>query len=246
MNGSTAPNAADVASDLEARRALLARAPLFGELGDDDLAPIARMARWCALRAGSTLFLAGDPVDALYVVASGLTKVFKDDPEGRKQLVLHLVAPGALIAEVAVFLESAAYPASCEAVEDTLVLVLPARAFYDLVDARPKLARALIRYLARRQGELVHLVDKLFFREFGARFAEELLRRLHADGQGFTLPTNVALASMLGTVPEIVSRKLSYLHRQGFIRLNGRTVFIPEPRVLADLAAGETPRKAAV
>lgn len=216
----------------------LHQSPLFRDLPPADLEALAGLAQAQRLRRGQLLFLEGEPVRALYLVARGAVKVYKLDPKGRKQLVLHLERPYRLLAEVAVFLDRPYYPASAEAVEESLVYAIPKEAFSRLVESRPSLARGLIRYLAQRQGQLLHLLDRLVFHEVGARLAEFLLERERSEGPGFYLPTNPELAALLGTVPEAVSRKLGEFYRQGFIRLEGRRVFVENPQALRELSEG--------
>lgn len=213
----------------------LKQVPLFRDLNPEDLKALEGEARAKRLKRGEVLFLEGEPVRSLFVVERGLIKVYKLDPEGRKQVVLHLEGPGRVLAEVALFLERPTYPASAEALEASEVLAIPKEAFFQLVDTRPPLARALIRYLARRQGQLLHLLDRLVFHEVRERLAEYLLETLATEGQGFLLPTNSELAALLGTVPEAVSRNLGELYRQGLIRLQGRRVFVDDPESLRSL-----------
>ena len=204
----------------------LKQVPLFRDLNPEDLKALEGEARARRLKRGEVLFLEGEPVRSLFVVERGLIKVYKLDPEGRKQVVLHVEGPGRVLAEVALFLERPTYPASAEALEDSQVLAIPKERFFQLAEARPPLARALIRYLARRQGQLLHLLDRLVFHEVRERLAEYLLETLATEGQGFLLPTNSELAALLGTVPEAVSRNLGELYRQGLIRLQGRRVYV--------------------
>lgn len=213
----------------------LKQVPLFRDLALEDLKALEGEARARRLRRGEVLFLEGEPVRSLFVVERGLIKVYKLDPEGRKQVVLHLEGPGRVLAEVALFLDRPTYPASAEALEDSQVLAIPKERFFQLVEARPPLARTLIRYLARRQGQLLHLLDRLVFHEVRERLCEFLLEKLSQEGQGFHLPTNPELAALLGTVPEAVSRNLGQLYRQGLIQLKGRRVEIPNPQALTDL-----------
>ncbi len=213
---------------------LLKLIPLFQNLPEEDLKALAQVAQVRRLKKREVLFLEGEPVRALFAVVEGLIKVYKLDPLGRKEVVLHLEGPYKVLAEVALFLDRPTYPASAEALEESRVLVVPKEAFFALVEARPPLARALIRHLARRQGQLLHLLENLVFREVRQRLAEYLLERLKEEGQGFLLPTNPELAALLGTVPEAVSRNLGRLYRQGLIRLAGRKVTIPNPLALEE------------
>jgi CRP-like cAMP-binding protein len=200
-----------------------------------DLEALRRESQTRRLTKGEVLFLEGEPVRALFVVQKGLIRVYKLDPDGRKQLTLHVEGPGRVLAEVALFLDRPTYPASAEALEASEVLAIAKERFFQLVEARPPLARALIRYLARRQGQLLHLLDRLVFHEVRERLCEYLLERLREEGQGFRLPTNSELAALLGTVPEAVSRNLGELYRQGLVRLSGRRVEIPDPLALAQV-----------
>ncbi|GGN01484.1 cAMP-binding protein [Thermus composti] len=213
----------------------LAKIPLFRDLPPEDLQALQGEARSLKLSKGEVLFLEGEPVRALFVVQKGLLKVYKLDPQGRKQVVLHVEGPGKVLAEVALFLDHPTYPASAEALEESEVLCVPKEAFFRLVEERPPLARALLRYLARRQGQLLHLLDRLVFHEVRERLAEFLLERLKEEGQGFRLPTNPELAALLGTVPEAVSRNLGELYRRKLIRLSGRKVEIPDPKALEEI-----------
>lgn len=213
----------------------LKQVPLFRDLNPEDLKALEGEARTRRLKRGEVLFLEGEPVRSLFVVERGLIKVYKLDPEGRKQVVLHVEGPGKVLAEVALFLDRPTYPASAEALEESEVLAIPKDRFFQLLEERPPLARALIRYLARRQGQLLHLLDRLVFHEVRERLCEFLLERLREEGQGFRLPTNPELAALLGTVPEAVSRNLGELYRRGLIRLSGRRVEVPDPEALRAL-----------
>ncbi|PYE53874.1 Crp/Fnr family transcriptional regulator [Deinococcus yavapaiensis] len=208
---------------------------VFRGLPREILEVLARDSTLTTVHVGQTIFFEGDLVDSLYLMASGWAKVYKQDPNGRKQLVLHIEGPGQVLAEVAVFLERRVYPASCEALEDSEVLRVASATFHHCVEQYPVLARNVIRYLASRQSKLVHLVDKMFFQELASRLAQDLLERLERDGQGYCLPSNPEMAAMLGTVPELISRKLGHLYRQKLIRLEGRRVWIPDPDALATL-----------
>jgi CRP/FNR family transcriptional regulator len=219
-------------------REILAQSPLFRDLGASELEALAAVSSLRSLPKGQTLFLEGDPAHTLFIVARGIIKVYKMDPQGRRQMVLHLDGPYHAVAAVAIFLEKPRYPACAEALEDSLLLAIPTEAFQRLLETHPALARALIRFLARRQGQLVHLLDRLVFHEVGSRLAEYLLQRLEAEGQGFRLPTNPELAALLGTVPEAVSRKLGELFRQGLIRLIERRVWIDDLAALREMAEG--------
>ncbi len=184
------------------------------------------------LSRGEVLFLEGDPADRFFVVVEGWVKVYKGHPSGDRQIVLHLEGPGSPLAEVAIFLDEARYPASAEAATAAQVAAVPRSTFLELLEREPAVARGALRYLARRQRALIQLLTKLTFQDVLERLVGYLVERLEAEGQGFELPTNAELAALLGTVPEIVSRKLWQLYREGLIELEGRRVQVTEPAYL--------------
>ncbi len=198
----------------------------------EGLRRLARASELRTLDRGGVLFLEGDPVERFFVVVEGWVKVYKGHPDGDRQIVLHLEGPGSSLAEVAVFLDEARYPASAEAVTAAQVLAVPKEAFLALLEEEPAVGRGALRYLARRQRALIRLIAKLTFQDVLERLVGYLVERLEAEGQGFELPTNAELAALLGTVPEIVSRKLWKLYREGLIELDGRKVVVTEPAYL--------------
>ena len=215
---------------------LLSLTPIFQGLHDSDLAGLAKAMREQHFEKGSPLFLQGDPVERVNILIRGCLRVFKEGSKGNKQITLHLEKPYRAVALVAVFLDHPVFPASCEAIEDSTVLVMDRQNFMEMVTHNAVLAQSVIRYQARKQGELMHLLDRLFFREVGARVAETLLILQEEQGNGFTLPTNGTLAAQLGTVPELISRKLGEFFRQGLIHLEGRKVWVLKVQDLQDLA----------
>jgi CRP/FNR family transcriptional regulator, dissimilatory nitrate respiration regulator len=204
---------------------LLSLTPVFQGAPAAVLEPLAGAARFHDLTRAEELFREGDAVSAVHVVERGALKVFKLSRDGSRELTLHVEGPRQLVLGGAAFLERPVYPASCAALAGgARVLSLPAGVVRQAVYHVPALAQAVIGSFARRQSDLLSRVEQLFFTELGERLAAHLLE--HAGPQGYALPTNSELASQLGTVPELVSRKLGEFYRQGFIRLERRRVWV--------------------
>lgn len=224
---------------MEADRALslLSHTPVFAGARPADLRPLAALGRFQTLVRGQTLFRGGDPIDDLHVVSMGSVRVYRLARGGARELTLHVEGPRQLVAGIAAFQSQASYPAHAQALQTpTEVLVLPSQAVRDAVFTTPALAQAVIAAFARRQAELLDRVDRLVFSELGERLAAYLLE--HAPGP-HALPSNSELAALLGTVPELVSRKLGEFYRLGLIRLERRQVQVADPAELSRLAGGE-------
>lgn len=223
----------DVTSDAER---LLRHAPLFQGADPADLCPLAALAVFRTLARGEHLFREGDAADTVYLVSSGSVRVYRLARGGTRELTLHVEGPRQLVAGVAAFGSRTAAPASAVALQTpTEVLCLPAEAMRERVYSTPAPARAVIAHFARRQVELLSRVEGLLFSELGERLAAYLLE--HAAGPHL-LPTNSELAALLGTVPELVSRKLGEFYRLNLIVLERRTVRVLDAAELARLARG--------
>ncbi len=215
---------------------MLAQCPLFQGVSPNKLVSLTTACEWLELAKGQTLFLQGDPVERLYLVAQGLIKVFRLDPSGRKQVVMHLAGPGQCVAAVALFLGNPRYPATAEASEPSRILAIPGASFHQLVQQDHTLCYNLLRATAQHTGQIVQVLDRMVFREVDSRLAEYLLSMAQDHGQSFRLPTNPEIAAIVGTTSEPVSRKLGHFLQQGWVEIDRRRVRITNPLALQELA----------
>src|SRR5579864_4111913 len=65
---------------------------LFGGLDPAAIKQIAEVAEWLSLPGGATLFTAGEPSDAMYVVLSGCLGVFSPDNRDRRRFMGRVLA----------------------------------------------------------------------------------------------------------------------------------------------------------
>jgi len=211
---------------------------LFCHLERSDLERVAGIAQLVSLAGGETLFHEGQPVEHTHIVAEGLVRVFQVGPKGGRRLVLHVAGPPESIGEIAAMSERRFYPVTAEAAMPSLIVRVPLEQIAQMMDERPRFTRALLRSISERQFDLLMLLRRVVFFEVQARLAQYLLDRHAAHGPGFPLPTNPELAALLGTVPEIISRTLNRMHKQGWIRLEGRRVWLENEAVLIVIAKG--------
>ncbi|MFZ5762911.1 MAG: Crp/Fnr family transcriptional regulator [Thermodesulfobacteriota bacterium] len=218
----------------------LASVPLFAGLTPAQYDELAMIATSQTFAKGQPIFAEGDPGAGLFVVASGLVKIYKISLDGKEQ-ILHLFGPGEPFAEIAVFTGSA-YPAHALALEESRVFFFPRRAFIDLIRANPDLAMNMLAALSMRLKKFSRLIEDLSLKEVPGRLAAHLLFLSEQQGDTDTVALPVSktqLASLLGTIPETLSRMLAKLARQGYLAINGSQITILQRDRLEDLAAGE-------
>ena len=195
--------------------ALLDRVPLLRGASAAARRELAARAVERRFAAGETLFTAGAPSRGIFVLLEGRVRVLRG---AGRQHVVHTEEAGGTLGEVPLF-EGGGYPATAVAAEPVRCLVLGEAAIRAAVAADPQLAFVFLRRLASRVRALVERLDALAGRPVGARLSALLLARWEAAGRGpFTLgETQAAVAEELGTVREVLVRKMRSLRQAGVI-----------------------------
>ncbi len=213
---------------------LLKRVPFFKGLDASSIQDLAAACLSVSFEKGDEVFAEGDEARGMFLVVSGSVKVYRASLSGREQ-ILAIEPPGAVIAELPL-LDGEPYPASCAALEECELLLLPIAAFEEILRRRPEVALGALRVIGGRLRQLVMLVEELSLLEVPQRLAKYLLTISERRGDTFTLPlSNQEIANRLGTVREIVSRNLHRLEQQGAIRIEGRRITVLDPQRLQEL-----------
>jgi len=211
---------------------------LFKGLPEEQIEKLSRIAVLHGYKRGEGIFSDGENADGLYVLFLGRVKVFKLSSEGKEQ-ILHIIEPGEPFGEVAVF-SGNIFPAHAEAMEESKTVFFPRGAFVGLITQDPYLAMNMLAILSRRLKYFTRLVEDLSLKEVPQRFASYLLsgsdprdkRQVHlniAKGQ---------LASLLGTIPETLSRILGKMVSEDFITVQGRKITVLDREALECIASG--------
>ncbi len=209
------------------KRAVIAATSLFSGLPDEQLDSIASLAREKQYVRGETVFFEGDPGDGFYLIGSGQVKVFKMNLMG-KEHILHIFGPGEPIGEVAVF-HGHPFPASAEALVKSTLFFLPRREFVHLIEKHPSIALNMLAVLSFRLRQFAAQIENLSLKEVPARLAGYLLVAAEEQQQGDVVQLDISkgqLASLLGTIPETLSRIFARMSDEGLIRVEGRIITI--------------------
>ncbi len=219
----------------------IASIPLFEGLSEDQHQGLASIARRQKFARGGVIFSEGDEGNGIYVVSDGRVKIFKLSSEGKEQ-ILHIFGPGEPFGEVAVF-AGRRFPAYATAMEKTRTLFFPRQALIELIRQHPDLALGMLAVLSLRLRRFANLVEDLSLKEVPARLAAYLLYLSDRQDESHGLELDITkgeLASLLGTIPETLSRVLAKMGRQELIKTDGRHIRLLDREGLADLAGAQT------
>jgi len=219
----------------------IASIPLFQGLTAEYHDELAMIVVDQEFQRGGLIFSEGDPGNGFYVIIDGKVKIFKLSFDGKEQ-ILHILGPGEPFAEVAVFTGST-YPANAIALEKSRLFFFPRKAFAELIATQPALAMKMLATLSLRLKQFAHMIEALSLKEVPGRLAAYILVDSKQNSTVQTIKLTVSktqLASLLGTIPETLSRILAKMSRQGLIDIEGATITILDRDGLTALAEGET------
>ena len=219
----------------------IAAIPLFEGLPEESLKDLADIVVSTIFIKGQIIFSEGDEGNGLYVVISGRVKIFKVSSEGKEQ-ILHIFGLGEPFGEVPVF-AGENFPAHAEALEESNIFFFPRGAFVGLIGRNPSLALNMLAVLSRRLRKFTVLIDDLSLKEVPGRLAAHLLYLSERKEGANDLVLDMSkgqLASLLGTIPETLSRILARMSREKLISSEGlRRIRILNREGLEELATGE-------
>lgn len=218
----------------------LANTPLFQGLPGPQINKLTRIVTEHSFSGGQVIFTEGDKADGFYIVVTGRVKIYKLSPEGKEQ-ILHVIEPGEPFAEVAMF-SGGTLPAHAEAMKESKVIFIPRPAFVALIQQDPSVAMNMFGTLSIRLKRFTSLIEDLSLKEVPQRLAAYLLYldAEKSDRENLELTISKGqLASLLGTIPETLSRILKKMTAQGCIAMKGRTIELQDRKILESLAAGE-------
>jgi CRP-like cAMP-binding protein len=221
----------------------LRRSVIFRRLTPEDRQRMAAVAAVREFDKGAILFGEGDDSDFLYTVISGRVKVFKTTARGT-DVILEIFGPGDPVGAVAVY-ESRPYPAGAVALEPTVCLLIPRKAFFTLIETYPTLVRGLLVGLTHRLVELTNRLAELTGGRIEARLARFFLKladdmgRQHQDGTFIPLVlSRQELADMIGTTIETSIRIMSRWGKENVIRTEKAGFVLVDRPALESAAAG--------
>jgi CRP/FNR family transcriptional regulator len=216
---------------------ILAVTPLFKGLSESQLDEIGAIAIDRQYERGQSIFMEGDEADGFYIVAEGQVKIFKTSLEGKEQ-ILHIYGPGHPFGEVPVF-SGSQFPANALALVKSRVIFLPRKAFVRLIAEHPSLSMNMLGELSMRLRQFTVQIDNLSLKEVPSRLASYLTVLAEEQGETDKVSLTISksqLASLLGTIPETLSRIFAKMTAQNLIQVDGKEIHLLDVEGLEDLA----------
>ena len=213
---------------------VLRRSPLFAALDEEASASLLKSMTEISLSRGDALFHEGDPGDQLYVVVEGKIKLGRSSGDGRENLTA-VMGPGEMFGELSLF-DPGPRTSTATALTGTKLLALGHAELQPWLSARPEVARALLKAMARRLRRTNETLADLVFSDVPGRVAKALLDLSTRFGQpagdeqeGIKVShdlTQEELAQLVGASRETVNKALADFAQRGWIKLEARAVIL--------------------
>jgi CRP/FNR family transcriptional regulator len=221
---------------------LLLEVALYRRLSEEDREHLAAAATVERFDKGEAVFHEGDPAQDFFTLVRGRVKVYKVMPNGRV-VILEILGPGDPVGAVAVY-ESLAYPATAEAMEETLCIRISKDPFFQLLETRPSLARGLLKAMTHRIVVLANRFADHAAGKVETRFARLFLKLAsemgRAEAEGVFIPMSLSrqeLADLMGTTVETSIRIMSRWGKEGVVQTEKSGFLVTDRSALEQISA---------
>jgi CRP/FNR family transcriptional regulator, cyclic AMP receptor protein len=210
---------AEFADDSKVRN-FLGQIPLFSNLRDDSLLTLSRFGKISHFNKGEFIFFQSDPSDKFYIVQTGDISILLQSADGR-EMVINEIHSGDYFGELGL-LTNKNRSTSAVARTDSKLLVFSGKAFLDIIDAEPLLARRVLESTANLLRNSSERESALAFLDAQARLARLLLQLDKQESEkGYVTISQGELAQRTGLTRQTVAKALGRWRRAGWL-ITGR------------------------
>lgn len=223
-------------------RELVQRSSLFQNVSPEAFEQVLATGLPRSVEEDGYFFMQGDPATHAYVLLEGRVKMLQITPSGQ-QITLRIMTPGQTYGGIALLKPDDGYPATAQAVENSVAMAWKTAHLRELAAKEPSISLNTMQLMHGYIVELQERQQALVTERVEQRIARVLLKlaaqsgKKVAEGVLIDMPlTRQDVAEMSGTTLFTVSRTLNEWERSGLLKIGREKVIIREPHGLVRLA----------
>jgi len=209
---------------------ILRKIVLFKRLSDADLDKIKALGSVRKYMPGEMIFGENTSGNALYILLSGVVKIFTQT--GVKKKTLAYLKAGEFFGEMSL-IDLQPRSASAVALEECELLIIEKKKFNKLLADDLNIVLSIMRTLTLRLREADKEIERLAFRSLTGRLARALVDLSHKHSQrcadGYKILIRLSqkdLAELAGTSREMVSKQIMNFRRLGYVKQDGKNLIV--------------------
>jgi len=201
---------------------------LFQHLNEEQLSLLAEHSREVQFRKNAILMTEGDAGESMYVILTGLVKVYVSDEDG-KELVLYEQGAGAVIGDIAL-LDDEPRSASVSTLDKTTALMIGKSSFIECLKQSPEMSLGIIRSLTQRLRHATEGSRSLALDNVYRRLADKI-QELGVDKTETTARlekkySHQDLGNMIGASREMVGKVMAELVKGEYVELQDGIIHV--------------------
>lgn len=200
----------------------------FDSLDEKELTELKNITVKKSYKKGEILFYIKDEPKHLYLLASGVVKLYKHDFKDNEVVLHNLCAPN-LIAEIANF-EELPYPANCSFESDGEVYLIDYKKFKEKFLSKSKISMIFIKSLTKKIKALESFINYSITADSYTKIA----KFLYENEDILKSIKQVKIAAILNIAPETLSRNITKLKKEKIIDKDEGYIKIIDHKKLSD------------
>ena len=210
---------------------LLRTVPIFSELSEADIASLAKLTSRRACPKDTVVFFENEEGDSFFCIVDGRIKVTILGDDGR-EVILSVLGRGDFSGEMAL-LDNEPRSATIIATEPLEIVTIWRSDFLHILSENFSITQKVLAELSKRLRNASNRIESLATMDVYGRLARFFLDTARERGKvldngyvAVTRPTHQAIANMIGTSRETVSRLIHDLMKQNLLLSEGKTIYL--------------------
>jgi CRP/FNR family transcriptional regulator, anaerobic regulatory protein len=182
------------------------------------------------LTSGSVMLDENDYIKSIPIVLTGSIKVYRQDEEDGKEILLYYIKPGeSCIMSLLGAATNSTSKIKAVVEDEAEVLMLPVHKASDLIKEDPRWLEFIFQLYNKRFEELLSVVNAIAFQKVDIRLWDFLKTKTEMSKRTELNITHQQIADELGSAREVVSRLLKQLEKDKKVSLSRNKIKILKP-----------------